>query len=573
MSRFPRSPESVAFPALETPLVGTIRLSLVSGVALSLFVVGCFSPTPATFDDDDGSSGTETIASGTSASGMSETTSVDGSTSEYETSGRSTDGTAGQESSSGSDGAVCGDGLVQGSETCDGDGEGTPGETAACNVDCTTSVCGDGVLNVAAGEGCDDGDEDDFDRCSSACIPAASEVLSGNHLFDTDTGRLDGIARDSWDPVTSTWHLSGLEIRSSAVLTVVGNTSLSIEVDGVVEIAGTIDAAGQDGGTPSVDTASCGAAGLGGIPGPGGFAGGDGAGYGGTETEDGAPGFGPGSAPAGGGVASSASSGNLGGAGGGGGGHLNAGSPGSENVNVGTIAGVGGQMHPSLLPLIGGGGGGGGSVEKDGQTGVGALEAVDDEGSGGGGGGGGISIVSTVSITVTGLIDVSGGAGGSDDGCDHRGLGGGGAGGTIILSSPNTDTTLGVLDVSGGLGGVTNDSVGAPFLNGGNGSVGVAYVGSTGFGACVPMEGGACLGAEGCLTDDPEDPMVGVCTQTSCQDVSECPPPPLASGTAPLVCRDVSGDMVGDCILDCSDGQLCPEGMECFAGNLCAWPT
>jgi len=44
----------------------------------------------------------------------------------------------------------CGDGIVQAEEDCD-----TGGESATCNVDCTTAMCGDGVINAAAGEQCD----------------------------------------------------------------------------------------------------------------------------------------------------------------------------------------------------------------------------------------------------------------------------------------------------------------------------------------------------------------------------------------------------------------------------------
>ncbi|HEX3760098.1 MAG TPA: hypothetical protein VHW23_15385 [Kofleriaceae bacterium] len=44
----------------------------------------------------------------------------------------------------------CGDGVVQPGEDCD-----TSGESATCNEDCTTAMCGDGVINAAAGEQCD----------------------------------------------------------------------------------------------------------------------------------------------------------------------------------------------------------------------------------------------------------------------------------------------------------------------------------------------------------------------------------------------------------------------------------
>lgn len=55
----------------------------------------------------------------------------------------------------------CGDGIVQPGEDCD-----TGGESATCNADCTTAMCGDGVINAAAGEQCDAINE------SLTCTPA-----------------------------------------------------------------------------------------------------------------------------------------------------------------------------------------------------------------------------------------------------------------------------------------------------------------------------------------------------------------------------------------------------------------
>lgn len=56
----------------------------------------------------------------------------------------------------------CGDGTKNAlaGEDCDGGGE-----TADCNADCTVRVCGDEKVNEAAGEECDDGNEDDDDAC------------------------------------------------------------------------------------------------------------------------------------------------------------------------------------------------------------------------------------------------------------------------------------------------------------------------------------------------------------------------------------------------------------------------
>jgi hypothetical protein len=56
----------------------------------------------------------------------------------------------------------CGDGVVQAGEDCD-----TRGESATCNADCTSALCGDGVVNAAAGEACDTVQASD--TCTAAC--------------------------------------------------------------------------------------------------------------------------------------------------------------------------------------------------------------------------------------------------------------------------------------------------------------------------------------------------------------------------------------------------------------------
>ena len=64
---------------------------------------------------------------------------------------------------------VCGDGLLYtGVEVCD-----DAGATATCDLDCSAPECGDGDLNAAAGELCDDGNDLDNDACTTACKPAA----------------------------------------------------------------------------------------------------------------------------------------------------------------------------------------------------------------------------------------------------------------------------------------------------------------------------------------------------------------------------------------------------------------
>jgi MYXO-CTERM domain-containing protein len=77
---------------------------------------------------------------------------------------------------------VCGDGFVGVGEECDGDGDGVPGETATCDADCTAVACGDGSLNVTAGETCDDGGE------SAMCDSDCTAVECGDSLVNTTAG-------------------------------------------------------------------------------------------------------------------------------------------------------------------------------------------------------------------------------------------------------------------------------------------------------------------------------------------------------------------------------------------------
>ncbi len=64
----------------------------------------------------------------------------------------------------------CGDGFLDPGEECEMDGDCDVGES--CNVACmcvaTGGVCGDG--NLDAGEECDDGNNDDGDGCTAACL-------------------------------------------------------------------------------------------------------------------------------------------------------------------------------------------------------------------------------------------------------------------------------------------------------------------------------------------------------------------------------------------------------------------
>src|SRR5205814_474942 len=92
-------------------------------------------------------------------------------------------------------GEVCDDGNTMGGDGCSADCRsneicGNGGEAAACNLDCTTSVCGDGKLNTHAGELCDDHNTTDGDGCEHDCtLPSC-----GNGIMDSGEACDDGNA-------------------------------------------------------------------------------------------------------------------------------------------------------------------------------------------------------------------------------------------------------------------------------------------------------------------------------------------------------------------------------------------
>ncbi len=62
--------------------------------------------------------------------------------------------------------SVCGDTVIDAPETCDLGG----GDSSTCDADCTDAQCGDGYVNSAAGEVCDDGDLNGLaGRCTVFC--------------------------------------------------------------------------------------------------------------------------------------------------------------------------------------------------------------------------------------------------------------------------------------------------------------------------------------------------------------------------------------------------------------------
>ncbi len=90
----------------------------------------------------------------------------------------------------------CGDGFVQtkGSriEECDGDGVGTPGVTAECDMNCMTTVCGDGVINSNNNETCDDGNDSNSDACPDGPGGSCQAAFCGDGFVLLGVEECDG---------------------------------------------------------------------------------------------------------------------------------------------------------------------------------------------------------------------------------------------------------------------------------------------------------------------------------------------------------------------------------------------
>ncbi len=97
--------------------------------------------------------------------------------------------------------AECGDGDVDDPEGCDPDTGTTSSAGLAmaasseCNDDCTPVDCGDTILNIPAGEECDDGNTSNHDSCTDSCYDAEcgdGYVQPGEDCDDGGNSSADG---------------------------------------------------------------------------------------------------------------------------------------------------------------------------------------------------------------------------------------------------------------------------------------------------------------------------------------------------------------------------------------------
>jgi hypothetical protein len=480
---------------------------------------------------------------------------------------------------------MCGDGIVNATalEPCDGDGAGTGGETATCNTDCTVAACGDGLVNATAAEDCDGdgaGAGGETATCNTDCtthscgdgVPnvTAGEECDDGDIIDTNAcsnscerNVVSLIITTDADFDTTTGELDGIrEAGWDPTTHILHVTNFTVSSGVTLTVTGDNAFYVMASGTVDVSGDIDARGHLGGdgdcfAPGgDGGLPGpGGGAGGAGGGTNVAMSAGAPGVGTGGGGAGGAGTSENDYG-GGGGGGHLVAGRDATRS-GTGT-AGAGGAAYLAFATLGGGSGGGGGSASD--WDPVGTLDGDDDGGGGGGGGGGAVRLEATGNLTVSGTIDASGGDGGWAY-CGDGGDGGGGSGGTIVLGGATVGTSLGTLDVSGGLAG----SYGAP---GGAGADGEIFILGTCSDSMVNQDetdtdcGGSICGGCG----DGDDCRVdGDCTSSACQEsvcrIAACGNGSMDGGETDVDC---GGPACGGCGL----GDACTSGADCL-GGLC----
>ncbi len=326
--------------------------------------------------------------------------------------------------------------------------------------------------------------------------------------FDPPFGELTILPTGSLSSPT-VYNYTEINIRTGATVHGSGSLGLVMHCWGTVNIAGVIRVDGLTGGTGLTGDGSdqtVAPGGDGGIAGPGGWNGGDGAmaTIGLTGNFHGITGFGP-SSTLGGGIGGHTGDQESGGPndesvwreGGGGAGHATQGGDADvSSAKPSMSPNNGGKAGASYVPIVpphvlvatngfGGSGGGGGGGEDDGDSGGagnGGPDALDEGGGGGGGGGGALQILSYDDVDISGQVFAFGGTGGSSYNAATGGLGqgapgGGGSGGAIWLQTLGqmTIVSTGEIKALGGSGG-SGDGNGNEIRAGGRGADGRIFL-------------------------------------------------------------------------------------------------
>lgn len=264
--------------------------------------------------------------------------------------------------------------------------------------------------------------EAQIDLCGCASVPDLQPFDSDNPATFPPGTFSSGTTLVLPLPPDGVFRFSSFRLRSrfTSFSRNTANTPVQILVSGNIELNGAsccyyIDVTGDGGGGGTSQ-----APGMGGLGGPGGFRGGDGASQPIAQTAIGGTGFGPGGGP---------------------GGTPNPFVHGSGATFIGL---------PELTPLVGGSGGGGGAST--------AASPSSCSAGGGGGGGGGLLVAANGTISIVNyrmFSDGGAGAGSANGTCASSG-GGGSAGAIRVIArsiSPGPGTEFYARGGGGGIGG------------------------------------------------------------------------------------------------------------------------
>jgi hypothetical protein len=103
------------------------------------------------------------------------------------------------------------------------------------------------------------------------------------------------------------------------------------------------------------------------------------------------------------------------------------------------------------------------------------------------------------------------------------------------------------------------------------------YMGQGTYGECV-IDGAVTLENCGgltppdgfCVVNNVQTPTQGVCVQSQCESVCDCPDPSMVRGGT-AVCGPLTSDSYNDCYFTCENGAACPDGMGCIGGFFCGY--
>ncbi len=160
---------------------------------------------------------------------------------------------------------ACGDGVVTGAEVCD---DGNLDDSDACTSACVPAFCGDGYL-WAGEEQCDDGNTIGGDGCSEDCIAEScgDGVVQGGEECDDGNGSNDDACLNTCDSATCGDGYIRLGVEACDDGNLVSGDGCSSTCtsescgDGIVQVGESCDDGNQvdtDGCTSACQTARCG---------------------------------------------------------------------------------------------------------------------------------------------------------------------------------------------------------------------------------------------------------------------------------------------------------------------------